>query len=257
MASKDSEVFDDYKADWWNPKGRLRSLHKITPLRFDYFREVALMLYGSSGDSDCFDGKKIADVGSGGGSRGCFHGKKIADVGCGGGLLSECFAKEGAEVVAIDLAATAIEAAREHAEAEGLTIDYRNISVEEFLKENREAFDVVVCSEVLEHVDDLQGFIEKLSALLKPDGILFFSTINKTLKARFFALFIAEDILGLVEQGTHSYDKFIKPSQLIALLKENSATLEDIKGISFDIFKRVFAISGDVSVNYIGYAIKK
>ena len=256
MASK--AVFNNYKADWWDPKGRLSALHKITPLRFDYFKEVALMLYGLEDGNGRGGGFE-----DGGGSEGCFQGsgltgKKIVDVGCGGGLLSERFAKEGADVTAIDLAATAIEAAGEHADSAGLKIDYRNISVEELLKEGAGGtFDVVVCSEVLEHVDDLPGFVADLSALLKPGGVLFFSTINKTLKARFFALFIAEDILGLVEQGTHDYKRFIKPSRLMGLLKENSVELEDVKGISFNILKRAFNISGDVSVNYIGYAIKK
>lgn len=229
------DVFDDYKKDWWNPKGRLRSLHKITPLRFGYFKDIAENLNG-------------------------LEGKKIVDVGCGGGLLSECFAREGGKVTAIDLAPTAIEAAREHAEAEGLLeIDYRNISVEKLLEEEgaRGTFDVVVCSEVLEHVDDLPDFVANLSRLLKPGGTLFFSTINKTLKARFFMLFVAEDLLGFVEQGTHDYKRFIKPSRLMGLLKENSVVLKDVKGISFDILKRSFKVSSDVSVNYIGYAVKR
>ncbi|MCK4739558.1 MAG: bifunctional 2-polyprenyl-6-hydroxyphenol methylase/3-demethylubiquinol 3-O-methyltransferase UbiG [Deltaproteobacteria bacterium] len=221
--------FDDFKDDWWNPKGRLRSLHWITPVRFEYFKKI------------------VGDL----------KGKKVADIGCGGGLLSERFAGDGATVTAIDLSVSAIEAAKKHAKEEGLEIDYRVSSVEELIKGARKEFDMVLCSEVLEHVDDLEVFIKSLSLLLKDGGTLFFSTINKTLKAKFLTIFMAENILGLLPEGTHNSEKFIRPSRLVKLLEKNNVIVEEIKGMKMNPLTFKFKISKDTSVNYIGYAIKK
>ncbi|MEE9615377.1 MAG: bifunctional 2-polyprenyl-6-hydroxyphenol methylase/3-demethylubiquinol 3-O-methyltransferase UbiG, partial [Thermodesulfobacteriota bacterium] len=207
----EAQKFDAFKRDWWDPKGRLSALHDITPLRFDYFEEKAE------------------------GAMGGLKGKRVLDVGCGGGLLSERFAVSGAVVTGIDLSPLSIEAAKEHAESTGLKIDYRVSSAADlFEKEKPKPFDCVICAEVLEHVDDLKGFIKDSLLMLRPGGLFFFSTISKTLKARFFAIFVAEDILGMVHPGTHDYGKFIRPSVLAELLRENSVELEGVKGMSFD-----------------------
>ena len=185
----------------------------------------------------------------------------MLDIGCGGGLMSESFAKQGAEVVGIDLAPTSIEAAQEHASEGGLEIEYMVLSVADLIKKRPKKFDCIVCSEVLEHVGDLEGFLRDATSLLKKSGLFFFSTINKTLKARFLAIFMAEDILRLVPRGAHEYEKFIKPSRLVGLLKQNKIEAEEIKGmslnhLSLNSLKMDFKLSRDTSVNYIGYGIK-
>ena len=224
------QTFDAYDmADWWDPAGRQASLLRINPLRFGYFREKA--------------GDNLKD-------------KKVLDVGCGGGILSESFAREGALVTGIDLSPVAIEVAKEHAEREGLKIDYRKVAVSELLKEEGGSYDVVVCSEVLEHVEDLEELVWHCSEMLRPGGVFFFSTINRTLKARLLAVFVAEDLLGMIEPGTHDYERFVKPSRLAALMRERGVVIKDIKGMSYDIFSLDFKISGDTSVNYLGFGLK-
>lgn len=226
------EYFDTFKKDWWNPEGRLKSLHTINPLRFGYFSD------------------KAAELSMG------FEGKRVLDIGCGGGILSESFAKAGAEVTGIDLSSTAIEAASEHAEETGLDIEYRVSTVAKLSEERREYYDFVACSEVIEHVDDLEGFLKDALSMLKGGGLFFFSTINKTLKARFLAVFVAEDLLRMIPPGTHDYSRFVRPSELVRMLKDNSVEAREIKGMSFSPLSFDFKISRDTSVNYLGFGVK-
>ncbi len=228
--------FDSFAAEWWDPKGKLKSLHEITPLRFDYFKEKAGVVMGG------------------------IKGKRVLDIGCGGGLLSERFALEGALVTAIDLSAKAIDVAINHAKESGKgceKIDYQKLSIGELLKKEKKGFDVVVCSEVLEHVDDLKAFMKEACAALAPGGIFLFSTINKTLKARLLAIFVAEDLLGMLPTGTHDYDRFIRPSTLVAIFKDNGIVVEDIKGLVYSALTLGFKRGTDTSVNYMGYALKE
>ncbi|MBI5563022.1 MAG: bifunctional 2-polyprenyl-6-hydroxyphenol methylase/3-demethylubiquinol 3-O-methyltransferase UbiG [Deltaproteobacteria bacterium] len=227
--STESKKFDQYEAEWWNPAGKLFSLHRINPLRFGYFSSIA----------------------------GDLNAKRVLDVGCGGGLLAERFASGGAKVTGIDLSPVAIEAAKKHAAASGLYIDYRAASPSSLLADIPDAFDIIVCAEVLEHVDDLDGFLKDTLSMLKPGGLFFFGTINKTLKARLLAIAVAEDVLGMVPKGTHDFKRFIKPSTLMAVLKANDVEIEEIKGMSYDPLKLEFKISGDASVNYLGYGRKR
>ncbi|MEK7313736.1 MAG: bifunctional 2-polyprenyl-6-hydroxyphenol methylase/3-demethylubiquinol 3-O-methyltransferase UbiG [Deltaproteobacteria bacterium] len=225
--------FDSFKDDWWNPEGRLKSLHRIIPLRFEYFSA------------------RIKE------ELGTFEGKKILDVGCGGGLISERFASEGALVTGIDVSTPSIEAAKEHAAKHGLKIDYCAIEVSSFSTENKGVFDCVVSSEVLEHVENLPEFIKDAASTLKKGGLFLFSTINKTIMAKFLAIFMAEDVLRILPKGTHDYKKFIKPSELARFLRENSVVVKDVRGISLSLSERGFKISKDTSVNYIGYGVKQ
>ncbi|VAV85063.1 hypothetical protein MNBD_DELTA01-422 [hydrothermal vent metagenome] len=227
------EHFDTFKKDWWDPEGRLKSLHTINPLRFGYFSGKAAEFAGGLG------------------------GKRVLDIGCGGGILSESFAKEGGVVTGIDLAPTAIEAASEHAAEGGLEIEYKVATVAELAKERPEYYDAVACSEVVEHVDDLEGFLKDALSMLKHGGIFFFSTINKTLRAKFLAVFVAEDILGMIPPGTHDSAKFVRPSELVRILKDNSVVTEELKGMSFSPLSFEFKISKDISVNYLGCALKE
>ncbi len=228
---EETKKFDEFKRDWWDPKGRLFSLHRINPLRFGYFSSKMK--------------EHLGDIK-----------KRVLDIGCGGGLLSEEFAKAGAQVTGIDLSPPSIEAAREHAKDTGLDIDYRVSSPGELKKEAPERFDAVICAEVLEHVDDLEGFLSDATAMLKKGGLFFFGTINRTLKARLLAIFVAEDILRMVPHGTHDYRRFVRPSELFELLKKNSVEVREVKGMSYDILRLEFKISDDTSVNYLGYGVK-
>ena len=215
--------------DWWSPRGRLFALHRINPLRFEYFKSRA----------------------------GDLTGRRVLDVGCGGGILAEKFAEAGSLVTGIDLSPVAIEAARRHAEAGGLNIDYRVQSTSALLAQNPEPFDIITCAEVLEHVDDIRGFIRHSIEMLRPGGLYFFGTINKTLKARFFAIFVAEDLLRMVPPGTHDFKRFVRPSVLAGVLRENNVEVREIKGLSYDPLRLEFRISNDPSVNYLGYGVKQ
>lgn len=225
----ESEKFEKYGQEWWNPAGKLFSLHRINPLRFDYFS----------------------------GKCGELTGKRVLDIGCGGGLLAERFAASGAAVTGIDLSQVAIDAAKRHANETGLIIDYRLASPAKLVNESPAPFDVIVCAEVLEHVDDLNGFLRDSLSMLKEGGLFFFGTINKTFKARVLALFVAEDVLGMVPRGTHDYNRFIRPSVLKEILERNGVFIEELKGMTYDPLRLEFRISNDTSVNYLGYARKK
>ncbi len=222
----ETEKFNKMGKDWWNPEGKMGALHMINPVRFDYFNS----------------------------RLGNLKGKKVLDIGCGGGLLSEAFAAKGAVVTGVDLSPVAIEAAKKHADESGLEIDYRNCGLSE-IEEND--FDIVVCAEMLEHVDDLAGMISESSAKVKAGGHYLFETINKTAKAWFFAIFMAENVLNFVGRGTHNFDRFIKPSRLATLLKENGIAVKEVKGMTFNPLNWQFSISNSTDINYIGYGIKE
>ncbi len=225
----ESDKFEKFGSEWWNPAGKLFSLHRINPLRFEYFASRA----------------------------GEIEGKRVLDIGCGGGLLAEKFAEKGAIVTGIDLSPVAIEAAQKHAAGSGLGITYRVASPALLAGENPEPFDIIICAEVLEHVDDLGGFLHDTLSMLRPGGLFFFGTINKTLKARLLALLVAEDILRMVPRGTHDFKRFVRPSELTRILAENGVAIREIKGMTYDPLRLEFRISDDPSVNYLGYAEKE
>ena len=173
------------------------------------------------------------------------------DVGCGGGILSESLANEGADVTGIDQGDRVIKIAKLHAKESGIKVKYKHINIEDFYKNTDERFDVITCLEMLEHVPDPNSIINTCSKLLMPGGKIYFSTINKNLKAFLFAIIGAEYILNLLPKGTHEYKKFIKPSQLQAWANSNGLSFDSIIGMTYNPITQKYKLSQDTSVNYI------
>lgn len=219
--------FDELAHRWWDPNGESRPLHDLNPVRLAYVRERA----------------GLRDV-------------EVLDVGCGGGLLSEALAREGARVTGIDLAPQVLEVARLHLFESGLTLDYREISVEALAAEAPARFDVITCMEMIEHVPDPASVITACAGLLKPGGRLFLSTLNRTPQAFALAIFGAEYVLRLLPRGTHHYAQFIKPSELATWIRAAGLELQDVSGLHYEPFTRRAWSGGRTDVNYLACARK-
>ena len=219
--------FDRLAARWWDPDGESRPLHDLNPVRLAY----------------------IAD-------RMALKGLRVLDVGCGGGLLSEALARAGAQVMAIDLAPAVLDVARLHLHESGLSVDYREISVEALAGEVPGHFDLVTCMEMLEHVPDPGSAIRACATLLKPAGKLFLSTLNRTPMAFGAAILGAEHLLRLLPRGTHHYAQFLKPSEIAAEMRAAGLSLDDLSGIGYNPFTRKARLTGSVAVNYLACASK-
>ena len=216
------EKFNLLAHKWWDPTSEFKPLHEINPLRLNFIKSSV----------------NIKD-------------KKILDVGCGGGILSESLANEGADVTGIDQGDRVIKIAKLHAKESGIKVKYKHINIEDFYKNTDERFDVITCLEMLEHVPDPNSIINTCSKLLMPGGKIYFSTINKNLKAFLFAIIGAEYILNLLPKGTHEYKKFIKPSQLQAWANSNGLSFDSIIGMTYNPITQKYKLSQDTSVNYI------
>ena len=216
------EKFNLLAHKWWDPTSEFKPLHEINPLRLNFIKSSVNI-----------------------------KGKKILDVGCGGGILSESFANEGADVTGIDQGDRVIKIAKLHAKESGIKVKYKHINIEDFYKNTDERFDVITCLEMLEHVPDPNSIINTCSKLLMPGGKIYFSTINKNLKAFLFAIIGAEYILNLLPKGTHEYKKFIKPSQLQAWANSNGLSFDSIIGMTYNPITQKYKLSQDTSVNYI------
>jgi len=215
--------FEDVASKWWDTTSEFKPLHDINPLRLNYI---------------------IDKVGN-------LAGKKILDVGCGGGILSESMAKQGAIVTGIDMGKTPLEVAKLHLLESNLNIDYQQITVEELAQKEPNSYDIITCLEMLEHVPDYDSIIQSCAKLVKDDGDLFFSTINRNLKSYVFAIVGAEYILKLLPQGTHDYNKFIKPSEIDFCARKYNLFLQNIIGMTYNPFKKEYKLEQDVSVNYL------
>lgn len=216
------EKFNLLAHKWWDPTSEFKPLHEINPLRLNFIKSSVNL-----------------------------KGKKVLDVGCGGGILSESLATSGADVTGIDQGDKVIQIAKLHAKESGVKIKYKHINIEDFCKNTDERFDVITCLEMLEHVPDPNSIINTCSKLLKPGGKIFFSTINKNLKAFLFAIIGAEYVLNLLPKGTHEYKKFIKPSQLQDWARANSLSFDSIIGMTYNPITQKYKLSQDTSVNYI------
>jgi len=229
---KEIDKFSKIAEEWWNPEGKFKPLHKFNPIRISYIKNHIINTLKLN------NGKEpLKNV-------------KILDIGCGGGLLSEPMNRLGAEVVGIDASEKNINTAKLHAKKNGLNIKYICASPENFKNDSK--FDVVLNMEIVEHVEDVDFFLMTCSKLLKKNGIMFVATINKTLKSYLFAIIGAEYILRWLPIGTHEWEKFIKPEDLVTILSKHNLKLDSLDGMKFNLIKDQWNLSSDKSINYIG-----
>ena len=223
--------FSKIATEWWNPEGKFKPLHKFNPIRIKYIKDNIIKNFKLN--STIKPLKKI----------------NILDIGCGGGLLTEPMYRLGAKVVGIDASQKNIDIAKFHAKKNRLKINYM-CATPESLKIKKK-FDVILNMEIIEHVEDVNFFLKKSSELLKKNGLMFIATLNKTLKSYVFAIIGAEYVLQWLPIGTHDWDKFVKPEDLIKINKENNLKLEKLDGMKFNLLTEQWSLSSDNSVNYI------
>ncbi|WP_373981429.1 bifunctional 2-polyprenyl-6-hydroxyphenol methylase/3-demethylubiquinol 3-O-methyltransferase UbiG [Achromobacter sp. JD417] len=217
------DKFSALASRWWDPESEFKPLHAINPLRLEWIQECA----------------------------GSLAGRKVLDVGCGGGILSEAMARSGAEVTGIDLAEKSLKIARLHGLESGVKVEYRKVPVEELAAEQPGQYDVVTCMEMLEHVPDPASIVRACSTLVKPGGWVFFSTLNRNTKSFVFAIIGAEYVLRLLPRGTHTYDQFIKPSELSAAARGAALEPVSMRGMEYNPITQIYSLSSDTSVNYL------
>ena len=231
----DAEVerFSRLAAEWWNPTGKFKPLHKFNPVRLAYLREQIAMNFSR-------DLKSTRP----------FEGLSVLDIGCGGGLICEPMARLGASVMGVDASATNIEVARIHASDSGVEVDYRATTAEA-LDRGGERFDVVMALEVVEHVADVELFLTSCANMVKPGGLLFVATINRTMKAMAFAIVGAEYVLGWLPKGTHRYSKLVRPEEIEAPVLRAGLSMIDETGVVYHPLADEWRRSKDVDVNYM------
>ncbi len=225
------EKFSRIADEWWDEAGKFKPLHKFNPVRISYLRKKIEEHFGAN--------KNL----------------KILDIGCGGGLVAEPFARMGFDVAAIDASEKNIEVAKIHAEKSDLKIDYRASSAEELAKEGKK-FDVVFALEIIEHVADVENFVKSCATLAKPNGLVFFATMNRTLKSLALAKIAVEYVLRWLPAGTHDWKKFLKPSEINSFAANSELELQELRGFSYNLFADEWKECADVDVNYIA-AFKK
>lgn len=207
---------------WWDPNSEFRPLHEINPLRLGYINDIVPL-----------------------------SGKTVLDVGCGGGILSEALAGAGATVTGIDLADKSLSVAKLHLLESGKQVEYRKVAVEVLAEERPASYDVVTCMEMLEHVPDPAAVVAACAKLVKPNGHVFFSTLNRNPKSYLFAIIGAEYVLNLLPRGTHDYAKFIKPSELAQWCRNAGLNVGDVTGMSYNPLDKSYSLGRDTSVNYV------
>ena len=233
---KEIDKFSKMADEWWDPEGKFKPLHKFNPIRIKYIKENIIDNFKLKVKKKPLD--KI----------------NILDIGCGGGLLSEPMTRLGANVTGIDASSKNINIAKLHAKKNKLKINYLCSSPEKL--KIKKKFDVILNMEIIEHVEDIDFFINSCSKLLKKNGLMFVATLNKTLKSYMFAIIGAEYVLRWLPIGTHDWEKFVKPEDLKKILSKNNLKLEKLDGMSFNIIKDEWSVSSDTSINYIVKSIK-
>ncbi|MBT1445498.1 bifunctional 2-polyprenyl-6-hydroxyphenol methylase/3-demethylubiquinol 3-O-methyltransferase UbiG [Shewanella sp. JM162201] len=221
--TKEIAKFERMAASWWDPDGEFKPLHQLNPLRLNYI------------DSSC----------------GGLFGKTVLDVGCGGGILSESMARIGAKVTGLDMGAEPLDVARLHALEAGVSIDYIQCTAEEHSASRREHYDVVTCMEMLEHVPDPLSVIKACCDMVKPGGMVYFSTINRNIRSYVETILGAEYLLKMLPVGTHEHSKFIKPSELIAMVDETELFCKDAVGVTYNPLTGIFRYTSSLEVNYM------
>jgi 2-polyprenyl-6-hydroxyphenyl methylase/3-demethylubiquinone-9 3-methyltransferase len=216
------DKFSELAHRWWDPNSEFKPLHDINPLRLEYINTLVGL-----------------------------DGKRVLDVGCGGGILAEAMARCGAEVTGIDLAEKGLKVAQLHLLESGLSVDYRHVSAEELAEQEPGGYDVVTCMELLEHVPDPASTVSACAQLVKPGGWCVFATISRTPKAYLFAIIGAEYVLKLLPKGTHDYSNFIRPSELARDCRNAGLDTQATIGMSYNPITGKYSLGNDVAVNYI------
>ncbi len=227
------ERFSAMAAEWWDPQGKFRPLHKFNPVRLTYIRDHIATHFGRDPKAD----KPLA-------------GLRLLDIGCGGGLLSEPMARMGAEVLGADASRTNIEVASIHAEQSSVNVSYEAITSED-LAARGERFDVVLNMEVVEHVADVDLFLTSCAEMVKPGGLMFVATINRTMKAMAFAIVGAEYVLRWLPRGTHQYEKLVRPEEIESPLAVSGMTVIERSGVSYNPLQDQWHLSRGMDVNYM------
>jgi 2-polyprenyl-6-hydroxyphenyl methylase/3-demethylubiquinone-9 3-methyltransferase len=231
--------FEAMAADWWDPKGKFKPLHIMNGCRTRFIKEDICNHFDRDPDA------KLP-----------LKGLRILDIGCGGGLLCEPMARLGADVTGVDALEKNVKTAKTHAKQSGLEIDYRYGSVEQMVANSEKPFDVVLNMEVIEHVNEPAEFMKTCAAMVKPGGLLFCSTINRTAKAFTMAIFGAEYVMRWLPKGTHQYAKFLKPLELVRMLKDAGLDPDTPQGMVLNPLTSTWKISDDTGVNYVVKARK-
>ena len=225
---KEIDNFDLFAHEWGNKRGPYKLIHNLTPIRFEYIQSQ-------------LDIKNL----------------KILDIGCGGGILSEELTRNGAQVTGLDASKKTIKIAKSHAKEKNYNIKYLDTSIEDHIKESKAKYDAIICFELIEHVPDQIKLIQDISTICKKGGKLFMSTINRNLMSFVFAKMMAEYVLRIVPEGTHQYNKFIKPSELANMLEQANFNIDDIQGVNVNPVDFSFSLSSITKINYFMTATKK
>jgi 2-polyprenyl-6-hydroxyphenyl methylase/3-demethylubiquinone-9 3-methyltransferase len=216
------QKFSDLAHRWWDPTSEFRPLHDINPLRLEWINSRALL-----------------------------SGRKVIDIGCGGGILAESMAKKGADVTGIDLSEKALKVADLHSLESGVQVRYQLIAAEDMAAQEAGQYDVVTCMEMLEHVPDPASIVRAAAKLVKPGGHVFFSTLNRNPKSYLYAVVGAEYLLRMLPKGTHDYDKFITPAELSQFIRQAGLQLDALKGLGYNPLTKMYSLNDDTSVNYM------
>ena len=225
--------FEAIAATWWDEAGPMRVLHRFNPVRLAYIRDTACRHFGRDSHAPF-----------------ALDGLTVVDIGCGGGVLSEPLARLGARVTGLDPAPTNIKVAQAHADAEGVPVDYRARTIEDVVA-GGERFDIVLAMEVVEHVVDMPAFVAQAARAVKPGGLLFAATLNRTLRSFALAIVGAEYLLGWLPKGTHDWDKFVRPDELDRAVNAGGLTVTDTTGVVLNPLDGSWRASRDTAVNYM------